>query len=334
MPKEDGSNPPSGNSNNQSSAKNPRADFPEEGIVSNKGASNPDAETEDSEHPAGKVHWINHATFYLSLILAVLTAGTLRVYYLQLQQMGRQTESAEASSYAACISAQIARQTLLEVQSGEADAHSAASATVAHASVTTRSESPLLSFGIGMSGTDPKSWDNLQTALLVSDVGVSSAERVHLKYAAQIFPASNDAINPRDPIIHYDQFMAGVVASTAFQGGVTQTALRFLDRHGKPIGPLDHDHLEDLRMGKSYIVVFGRADYADVFGLNHWQTFCLTAQNIQMDLNSFPGKLPHEACINYNATDRNLIYSIPPPAASTTPPLPLAEIHCVPPPSQ
>jgi len=101
VPEEDGSSTPSGNPDNQAPAQNPSADLPKKGVVSNNGASDPDGDTDDSEKPSGKVHWVNHATFYLSVILAVLTLGTLRVYWLQLRQMQKQTASAEASSYAA-----------------------------------------------------------------------------------------------------------------------------------------------------------------------------------------------------------------------------------------
>jgi hypothetical protein len=87
MPEKNGSDSPSGNPNGETFGKNPGADLPKEGVMSYKGAADPDQEEEGSEKPTGRIHWINHATFYLSVILAVFTLATVRVYYLQLNRM-------------------------------------------------------------------------------------------------------------------------------------------------------------------------------------------------------------------------------------------------------
>src|SRR5205807_10424064 len=115
-------------------------DFPEQGVMANKPATRSDQEEEDSEKPTGKVHWINHATFYLSVILAILTGGTIRVYYLQLNQMIVATKATQYAAYDACISAKIARQTLLDYEAGAADAHSVATGTIAQASAAISSD--------------------------------------------------------------------------------------------------------------------------------------------------------------------------------------------------
>jgi hypothetical protein len=304
--------------------------------VRNEGTTDPDNEQNGSESPTGKVHWINHATFILSIILAVLTAGTLRVYYLQLKQMARQTTSAESSSYAACISAQITRQTLLEVQSGEADSHNASSGTLVQATAETRGQSPLLAFGAlstsptqpGQSQSNgiPQNWDNMTFGLSISNVGRTAAQRVQVKYATEIL-AQADGLDFQSHNIPFDYLGAGVLAPSYFQGP-TVASLRFLDKTGKPIGILQHAQLEDLRVGKQYIAMFGRADYRDTFGMEHWQTFCVAFDAFQPDMTGLP-KMRHEDCAEHNGIDKNLIYSIPTKTTGTAVSTPIAEIKCV-----
>jgi hypothetical protein len=336
MPEEHGSNPPAGNPDNQALPQAPGTNLPKKGVMRSEGAADPDDEQNGTEKPTGKIHWINHATFYLSLILAVLTAGTLRVYYLQLQQMARQTKSAESSSYAACMSAQIARQTLLEVQSGEADSHNAASGILVQATAETRGDAPLLSFAVLLtnptqqgqtqSSGAPQNWDNMAFGLSLSNVSRTAAQRVQVKYAAQILAQGDDPALQSQKI-PFDYLSAGVLAPSFLQGP-TAAGIRPLDKTGKPIGSLQHAQLEDLRVGRLYIALFGRADYRDTFGMDHWQTFCVPFDALQPDMTSLP-KLRHEMCTKYNGIDKNLIYSIPTKMTGTGAPTPIAEIKCI-----
>lgn len=199
MPQQEGSNSPSGDADSEALSRDPSANFPEERVVRHVAADNSNDQEEHTEAPSGKVHWINHATFILSIILAVLTAGTLRVYDLQLQQMAKQTSAAESSSYAACVSAQIARRTLLEIQSGEADTHNSSAAAVAQVAVTTRGESPIISWGINITApTEPSGppnlfeWNSWRTVNSISlqgiNVGRSAADSARIKYLMQLLP--------------------------------------------------------------------------------------------------------------------------------------------------
>ncbi|MGA3371684.1 MAG: hypothetical protein ABSC48_07985 [Terracidiphilus sp.] len=336
MPKENGSGSPPGNPKDETLGQSPRTNLPEQCVVSNDGEADPDYEEEGSEKPTGRIHWINHATFYLSIILAVLTAGTLRVYYLQLQQMARQTASAESSSYAACVSAQIARQTLLEVQSGEADSHNAASGTLVQATAETRGNSPLLTFGAlwtsptqqsqSQSNGMPQNWDNVKFGLTISNVGKTAAQRVRVKYASQILAQGDDPAFQGENI-PFDYINEGVLAPSFFQGP-TVAALRLLDKKGKPIGDLPRAQSEELQSGKQYIAIFGRADYRDTFGMDHWQTFCVGVDAFQPDMAALP-KMRHSVCGNHNEIDKNLIYSIPNQTTGTAASTPIAEIKCI-----
>lgn len=192
MPDENRSAPPSGDANRETLRQNPRTNLPEQSIMGTQSTADPNEEEEDSEKPTGKVHWINHATFYLSVILAVLTAGTIRVYYLQLQQMIHVTQATEDAAYDACMSAKIARRTLLELQSGEADTHRLVAGTVAQASASTLGESAFLTVVPPGLAADPKAGQNLNLAMQLVNIGRTPAKNVKTRVTARLLKTNEE----------------------------------------------------------------------------------------------------------------------------------------------
>lgn len=281
MPEENRSDSPSRNPDSQSFAQNPRADSPQQGVMGNQPTTHPDQEEQDSEKPTGRVHWINHATFYLSVILAVLTAGTIRVYWLQLNQIIVATRAAQDSAYAACISAKIARQTLLEYQTGAADTRSIAEGTVAQASVAVRGQSGFLSMSVTrqfLASQQPgstssladaaKDWKTLDLAFTYANMGKTSIRNVHLKYTVQILPHDIEP-KPTDRSLYSDSIRGTVINP----GDMAMSKPNIIDKDNKLI-KVDDVPMDDFRSGKIYVASFGRADYTDIFGVAHWQTFC------------------------------------------------------------
>ena len=311
MPEEDGSNSPSRNPDSQSLPQDPRTDLPEQGVMGSQAAARPNEQEEDSEKPTGRVHWINHATFVLSAILAILTAGTLRVYWLQLNQMMVTTQAARESAYAACMSAKIARQTLLEYQAGEADSHSAASGTVAQASAVLRGESGFLSVGtvrqapVTPPGELPtslqeaaKTWKSVDLLFAYEDIGKSALRNARIRFTVQLLPHGTE---PRltDRGVYSDIATAGIINPN--QPSLTVPNIIDKDNNfvdGKNVS------MEDFRSGKVYIASFGRADYDDVFGVHHWQTFCGFFDNFPFDPSH--RELRHQKGAAYNQQDSNL----------------------------
>jgi hypothetical protein len=312
VPEEDGSNPPSRNPDSQPLGQDPRTNLPEQGVMGNKTATRSDQEKEDSEKPTGKVHWINHATFYLSVILAILTAGTIVVYYLQLQQMIIATKATQSAAYDACMSAKIARQTLLDYEAGTADSHSVAAGTIAQASVAISNESGILSLGTArISGTTSvlplefqKNSNKFGIAVSYSDVGKSAVRKLRIRFTVQLLPHGIEP-DPQNKNIYYDS-----VKTPILQPGPTSLLNpNIVDQDNKFVIP-DDKQLGDFTSGKTYISSFGRADYEDTFGVIHWQTFCAVIDNAPFEQTSHP-KFRHEKCALYNRQDSNLLYSIP-----------------------
>ncbi len=331
MPDEDGSNSPSRDSQSQPLLPDPRTDLPEQRIVSHDPKPRPEQEEDDSEKPTGRVHWINHATFYLSVLLAILTGGTIRVYWLQLQQMITATNAANDSAYAACMSAKIARQTLLEYQTGEADSHSAAMGTVAQASAAIQSGAAFLALntgqrytvpppGIDSNENDPKNWKKLDLTFNYANIGRSNARNAVIKFTVQILPQGTEP-EPTNRKLYFD-IVRGVVAP----GSLSITIPHVIDKDGKFIN-LNDVPMDDFHSGKIYVASFGRASYIDVFGISHWQTFCGYFDNAPADAAS--REIKHPKCGAYNRQDSNLLYPLPQISKATQQPSIMEEIVCI-----
>jgi hypothetical protein len=305
--------------------------------MGNKGATRPDQQEDNSESPSGRVHWINYATFFLSVTLAILTAGTIRVYYLQLNQMIIATNATQDAAYDACISAKIARQTLLEYQSGEADSHSIAAGTVAQASVAIREQSGFLSLSVGREasiavqpGSNPsslmetaKEWKTLDLAFTYGVTGKSSIRNARIKYTVQALSHGTEP-NPTDNKLYSDTIRASVLNP----GNLTmQRPTRIIDHNNKPINA-DDVVMDDFRSGKLYIASFGRADYTDIFGVGHWQTFCGYFDNFPTEFEGGIAQLKHVKCADYNRQDSNLLYPVPQFGPSTNLPSAVENIVC------
>ncbi|MFZ1010369.1 MAG: hypothetical protein WAN65_26255 [Candidatus Sulfotelmatobacter sp.] len=329
MPEEDGSNPPSRNPDSQSLGQDPRANLPEQSVMGNKPASRSNQQEEDSEKPTGRVHWINHATFYLSVILAILTGGTIRVYYLQLNQMIVATQATQAAAYDACMSAKIARQTLIDYEAGAADAHSVATGTIAQASAAISSESGILSLGTGLIPRTtpalptefPKYWNKFGIAFTYGNVGKAAVRSLRLKFTVQLLPQGIEP-DPRNPNTYYDSARAAILQP----GPAAATNPNIIDQNNKFVVLPDDKQLEDFQSGNTYITSFGRADYVDTFGVKHWQRFCGYFDNSPAQIPKAPAKpkLRHPQCTDFNEADSNLLYPIP-----QTPSAPPASVNIV-----
>jgi hypothetical protein len=328
MPKEDGSGSPSGNPKDETLGPSPRTNLPKQRVVSNDSEADPNYEEEGSEKPTGRIHWINHATFYLSIILAVLTAGTLRVYWLQLQQMIEVTRATQDSAYDACMSAKIARQTLLDFQTGEQDSHNSASSSMAQASAAARGQAGLLTLNLGKTmlptsvpaDNDTKKWTSLDMTFFFSNIGRSSIKNLHIDFTVQILPQGTEPnIAGRKP--HLNKTRSGIIQpGEAFAVGTI-----IIDSNGKVLKQ-DDIPMEDFRSGRIWLVDFGRAEYQDIFGISHWQTFCGRIDNFSLDTEH--PEMQHPKCLDYNRQDSNLLFSVSSPA-SFSPAAPIEEIKCI-----
>lgn len=168
MPEETHGDDPSRNSDDEPLPQHPGINLPQQGIMTEDSTGKASQRKNDAENLAGEVHWIYHATFWSQLGLAVIGLAAVWIYYNQLQQMITVTKATQDAAFDACMSAKIARQTLIEYQSGEVDSHNASSATVAQVAVTTRGESPIIATSVAVAASLPPNVTQSTTPRMMS----------------------------------------------------------------------------------------------------------------------------------------------------------------------
>jgi hypothetical protein len=242
------------------------------------------------------------------------------------------TKATQNAAYDACMSAKIARQTLIEYQTGESDSHSAAMGAVAQASAAIQSGSAFLALTTGsryiipQPGTDPtdndpKNWKKLDLLFTYANIGRSNAKNTLIKFTVQILPQGTE------PEPTNKKFYADIARGVISPGNMSMSTPHMIDKDGKFISSNDVS-MDDFRSGKIYVASFGRADYADVFGIPHWQTFCGYFDNSPTD--SARRDIQHPKCGAYNRQDSNLLYPLPQFSKSIQQPSIMEEIVCAP----
>ncbi len=292
--------------------------------MTENGTEQPDKGKNDTANLAREVHWITHASFWLQIGLAVIGLAALWIYYNQLQQMIASTNAAQDAAYDACISAKIARQTLLEYQTGEGDSHSVASGTIAQASAVIQGESGYLATNATIGDSpDPAKWQSVNPMFTYGNAGKSSISHVRIKYTVQLLPHGTEP-NLSNGTIYHDSVLAGVLSPYS---GFSFAKANLIDKDGKFLDQKTVS-VDDFRAGKVYVVSFGRAEYQDMFGTPHWQTFCGFFDYTVPD----PTKreFMHPNCAKYNNQDFNLVYPLIRPETGNTPPSTTVEqITCI-----
>jgi hypothetical protein len=247
------------------------------------------------------------------------------IYYGQLKEMRKATKESARSAYAACENAQIARSTLLEIQSGRNDAHGVAVSSIYQAVAATPSDSATLTPYI-----DPISLRlNGSIAFLFrfQNTGRTAARNVRF-LARVIFVGRNE-----DPDFSYPPLRTGHMNIGRMYSGASSYAG---DRNLQPsISVLNDDgsvfkagtqDLSDFNEGKKDAIAYGTITYSDIFGVKHWTRFCTVNQRLSdvgVVLDS-----GHKKCADYNRDDTNqtISYTESPntPQAAT-----FQEVNCV-----
>jgi hypothetical protein len=319
VPEENGSQAPTGNTESQPLAQNPSVSFPKKGEVGQGSTDDPYNKENASNGNAGKVHWVNHATFWSQIGIFIIGIFALAIYYQQLQQMIDATRATQDAAYDACISAKIARQTLIELQAGTSDTHNLVTGTIAQASATTLSESAVLTInGPGLAG-DVKSGQKVSMGIQISNIGKTPARGVQIHVTARLVKEDEE---PDFTKPHYmDPVYTGVVYPGLAIGGL----MDLRDESGKQV-ILDDTQVQNFRSGQTYIVSFGKAEYRDIFGVSHWLTFC--GYNDLRVLNPEDHSMHHQKCAAYNNADTNQYLSAPKPLSDQIKSTPIEDIAC------
>ncbi|HEY6768915.1 MAG TPA: hypothetical protein VI386_29525 [Candidatus Sulfotelmatobacter sp.] len=66
----------------------------------------------------------------------------------------------------------------------------------------------------------------------------------------------------------------GFLSQGANTGNYSPIFWKVNTKYGATVKVLDDDDIKDFREGRAYVRTWGRIDYRDVLGFDHWTTFC------------------------------------------------------------
>jgi hypothetical protein len=254
----------------------------------------------------------------IALIVAGIYGGQLWVMKHQLTEMGRSTKAAENAAYVACVSAQISRSTLIEVQRGEGDTHGAAVAAEYQAMAATQEESADLTLTVHPPTVENGKYIKIPFELI--NVGKTVAKKVKLQVVAVVIPRNSDPNFTYAPKETAELRATGLIAGEAIQGPDGSFQLNTFVRDTEGGGLIaDTKMVSDFRSGLQDVITYARVTYFDGFGVHHWMHFCHAAQIFPERIIRSSG---HEKCAAYDQTDANRVISSSNPVTSTAESIP------------
>ena len=276
---------------------------------------------------------ITKGTFLLTAGIAIATIAysIVAIFQLhaatgQLGEMKTTTKASREAAYAACISAQLARNTLQEIRSGSGDTHNLSVSSVTQAITSSRSESAQLRFNLlnffRANGTTTKNGGGLVFGeyFSISNVGRTAARNIKGKIQIEIMDKG------KEPDFRYP---SPFKISTGQMDSVETPEKQVIwvqDSAGRPHFFSDQELSDVQKMEEKVTFTYGRMTYFDVFGISHWIQVC--RMMVPETTNTLIVARPREPkCAAYNKADTNQV--LPSPKLEIPPPSELpTEIVC------
>jgi len=306
---------------------------------SNAASENNRKNPTEQQHPSGPsplttrflkdIELSDWITAIATVAIAIMTAfyvfysrGQLAAMNRQLDEMKKATVASQSAAYAACVSAQISRGALIEVQRNEADSHEATVAAVYQAIAATNSEIAVITM---LKTSVPEFGNGIRVPIDFKNTGKTQAKNVRIKIEAVFLERHADPDFSFKPH-HFSRFWANVLDSGATLSS-KETSFFVTVRSGDGSDYLVTEaNMAALRQGEKDILVYGRIDYADIFGVPHWATFCEANQIVEFGTRT---STAHPKCVSYNKTDNN--GAIGKDSSNLPQPGRIPEIACTPP---
>jgi hypothetical protein len=225
-----------------------------------------------------------------AIALVIITTYYTVAAYRQAQSSEKAANAAGLSAYAACISAQVSRNSLLQFEQTQGDAHAATVAAMDQDFVASQSERALMVVSFG----EPIFSGSIHVPFRIDNLGKSEARDFSLKFVSVFLPRSDD------PDFSYKNagrisIMHSLPGPTSI--GNTSSAVSNPDGTPYPVGSKDE---ADYLAGKMDVITYADFTYTDIFGGHRWARSCRAAQK-------FPGGYiknnGHKKCQAYNQTD-------------------------------
>jgi hypothetical protein len=310
MPDEQPTKPPSGNPDGQPLTPTPFEAAIEQRIVALEAECR---SQQDKEPPSKLLDDVKTGEWWLIGINGLLLIATIIIaciYYHQLKEMQKATKATQQSAYASCLSAELARSTLLEIQSGGADTHKLAIGTLTQAAAATRAEAALMK--LKFDDLNPPEPYTVGSKVSIENVGKSAALDVRIEFEVRVLPIATEG-----------KFIYSSPAMNTTQIGffypkapeTINVYLRDSDRNPMKVDP---HVIGDVNHLRKYVVVYGKVAYRDIFGVSHWIHIC----NHGKIEDARHGQ--YAKCAAYNQMDETLVAEARIPPSADAPP----EISC------
>jgi hypothetical protein len=266
-----------------------------------------DDDCEQSKNTANEMRrefrWFEVFSLIVNGILAIVGIGALVVYNGQLgvmrgtlAEMKVADKASAKSAYAACVGAQIARSALLESQQSATDEHESSVASTYQALVAAKSQVPIIR---PLVKAEPQ-FGKSEIFLPIDFTNVGKDATTFNAFIDAVFLPVTEKINfsyykdmPR-----WDASLLGEGqnASGSLVGQVAGIGVKNSDRSVHRTAPED---VIAYQKGEKAIVFYGKVTYFDIFGIDHWITFCRTFERYPEGSHNsgFP------ECADYNKQD-------------------------------
>jgi hypothetical protein len=249
--------------------------------------------------------------------LAFIAAGIYAyIANKQLTQMNLATQASRDAAYAACVSAQISRETLRQVQASTMDTHQAAISSVNQAATAMESEVAHI-FILRTPNTKHDLGTPVIVPLTIKNSGRGPALNLYLQIESSFLDRGKepDFSFSKKPL-NYERtgYVLPDDPPTTFNLPV--------DEDGKHLA-WDTQKVEALGAGEIYLSSYGKISYKDNFGRSHWVQFCF---HMERAGTMEPGMF--KKCAAYNKLDTTSLEFAPAAAVLPTNNL-LDNIVCV-----
>jgi hypothetical protein len=244
------------------------------------------------------------------LFVTSIVSDLLMFRYVDLTKQS--AKAAKIAAYSACVSAQVARTALIEVQRSGDDAHESARAASAQAVAALRAEAAVMTTAFSeqplMDGSNDEA---IRVIMNVTNTGKTDARKFVVNAASVFIPANEDPefvyrphhFSANGRVLAPGNDLTGGMGITADRTRGASVSVRNDDGSDYKAKPWD---VSDYQKGEKDVVIYGSITYGDIFGIQHWSHFCRSYQR-------FPGRggklinSRHSKCANYNDDDENSV---------------------------
>ena len=256
--------------------------------------------TEDVASSKIRPVWVNVVRDWPTLLISLATLIFLiaTVYYSRKQwkEAQRTAVASVQAAYAACVSAQVAAESLESSDKASIDTHNLSLGSVAQAAAVSRAESAQLAVLI-------QNIPNVSSILgkgmpyLIENFGKSPALRVRVVVELRLVLAGTE------PPFKFTKGSPNWGNTGAFGPGVPAEQRAWLFDGTKRVDFSPQD-VADIDAGRKYVYLYGRLTYSDIFGVKHWTNFCQHYWGPNNNTGDYP------KCFAYNTNDTNMLLPI------------------------